>query len=267
MIMKISKKYEKFTGKIRETLMKNLKNAVVLIFLLIVPSLIIYAIHLLIFNDPSYIMKDLLAQLAFLPLFYFFSTIVIEQVLTNREKGEMIKKINMLIGVYFSEMGTRLIENFSSFDRDFEDLAKGMEKISTWSDKDFAVVKDNMQKKVFDIDSRIGGLTKLREYIIPKREFLVTLMENQNLLEHETFTELTLAVFHLCEELEFRDDLKSLPEADLDHLSGDIKRAYVLLIIEWVNYMKHLKEAYPYLYSLAVRVNPFTKEKNVVFYK
>jgi len=36
-----------------------------------------------------------------------------------------------------------------------------------------------------------------------------------------------------------------------------MKRAHVLLIVEWLAYMKHLKINYPYLFSLAVRMNPF----------
>jgi len=54
-----------------------------------------------------------------------------------------------------------------------------------------------------------------------------------------------------------RHDLKNLPEADSEHLTGDIKRAYSLLIVEWIIYMRHLYNNYPYLYSLAVRTNPF----------
>jgi hypothetical protein len=45
----------------------------------------------------------------------------------------------------------------------------------------------------------------------------------------------------------------------MEHLNFDIKRAYILLVNEWLSYMKHLKEDYPYLYSLAVRTNPFNK--------
>jgi hypothetical protein len=52
-------------------------------------------------------------------------------------------------------------------------------------------------------------------------------------------------------------DLKQLPETDCQHLSGDIKRVYGLLISEWLAYMKHLKDNYPYLFSLAARMNPF----------
>ncbi len=86
---------------------------------------------------------------------------------------------------------------------------------------------------------------------------MLRLLENQNLLEHDSFTDLLWAVFHLSEELTARSDLSALPDKDHEHLSGDIKRAYTHLIREWLKYMKHLKNDYPYLFSLAVRVNPF----------
>ncbi|MDD5585217.1 MAG: hypothetical protein PHV55_09220 [Candidatus Omnitrophica bacterium] len=40
-------------------------------------------------------------------------------------------------------------------------------------------------------------------------------------------------------------------------LSGDMKRAYQQLILRWLDYMKYLKQDYPYLFSLAMRTNPF----------
>ena len=86
---------------------------------------------------------------------------------------------------------------------------------------------------------------------------LSDLLENPNLLEHDTFTDTLWAVFHLTDELAHREDLKSLPETDVRHLSGDIDRAYKCIVAEWLEYMKHLKRDYPYLFSLAVRTNPF----------
>jgi hypothetical protein len=90
-----------------------------------------------------------------------------------------------------------------------------------------------------------------------QRDFLLRLLENPNLLEHRSFTNLLRAVFHLTEELTFRRNLHNLPQTDYEHLSVDIKRAYVLLISEWLAYMKYLRDYYPYLFSLAVRTNPF----------
>ena len=89
-------------------------------------------------------------------------------------------------------------------------------------------------------------------------------MENPNLLEHDAFANLLLAVFHLTEELAQRRDLHHLTPGDREHLAGDIERAYVLLIAEWLDYMQHLQKNYPYLFSLARRTNPFDPEASVV---
>ncbi len=84
------------------------------------------------------------------------------------------------------------------------------------------------------------------------------------MLEHETFTELLRAVFHLKEELLNRGELKGLPGSDLEHLEGDVKRAYSLLVYEWIAYMEYLKINYPYLFSLSMRTNPFDREASAV---
>ena len=104
----------------------------------------------------------------------------------------------------------------------------------------------------------------LASYLKEKRESILALLGNPNLLEHETFTDLLWAVFHLSDELERRTDLAQLQEEDRKHLEGDIQRAYGLLLVEWLEYMRHMKSAYPYLFSLACRTNPFDETACVV---
>ncbi len=70
-------------------------------------------------------------------------------------------------------------------------------------------------------------------------------------------TELLWAVFHLVEELAAREDLQSLARPAREHLAGDIKRVFVIIVAEWLSYMRHLQKEYPSLFSLAVRTNPF----------
>lgn len=89
---------------------------------------------------------------------------------------------------------------------------------------------------------------------------VIRLLENPMLLEHESFTDQLWAVFHLTDELAHRPGFDTLPKSDLDHLSGDMERIYGRLTREWVCYMRHLKDRYPYLFSLAVRLNPFQPE-------
>lgn len=89
---------------------------------------------------------------------------------------------------------------------------------------------------------------------------MVRLIEHPTLLEHENFTELLRAVFHLTEKLNYRKDLTKLPKHDRGHLSGDMKRMYKHLVTRWVDYMIHLKAFYPYLFSLEVRMSPYNPE-------
>jgi hypothetical protein len=102
----------------------------------------------------------------------------------------------------------------------------------------------------------VGDLASLKEFLSEKKVIMLTLLENPNLLEHDVFTDLLWAVMHLMEELQARRSLTGLSERDFDHLSGDLKRAHTHLLAEWITYMQHLHDDYPYLYSLAVRMNP-----------
>jgi hypothetical protein len=98
-----------------------------------------------------------------------------------------------------------------------------------------------------------------------QRQFMLGLLENPNLSEHETFTDCLWAIFHLTEELQARAGVTELPAADLRHLAGDVRRAYAALLVQWVRYVHHLKRDYPYLYSFAVRTNPYRDDVHVVF--
>ena len=90
-----------------------------------------------------------------------------------------------------------------------------------------------------------------------RKPYVMNLLSNPSLLEHESFTDLMWATSHLAEELAYREDFGKLPDTDYAHLAVDIARAYRLLVAEWVHYARHLKDNYPYMYSLVVRVNPF----------
>lgn len=106
-------------------------------------------------------------------------------------------------------------------------------------------------------------LVSLRSFLIEKGDFLLRLLENSNLLEHESFTALLRAVFHLGEELEGRKKLKQISDKDNKHIAGDIKRVYGALVHDWSNYLKYLQKNYPYLFSLALRTNPFDENASL----
>ncbi|MBI5640128.1 MAG: hypothetical protein HZA17_06875, partial [Nitrospirae bacterium] len=218
-----------------------------------------------IFHKPEDTFFYMLQDIAFVPVQVLFVTLILNQLLSVREKKALMKKMNMLIGAFYSELGTGLIRYCSAFSEDLADVRKTMLVTTKWSDRDFSNAAFVVRASDPRINSRKGDLDELRSFLDEKRSFLVSLLANPNLLEHDAFTDLLWAVFHLVEELSARDTFEGLPRPDYDHLSGDIKRAYTQLLVEWLAYMKHLKDDYPYLFSLAVRLNPMdTKAGPVV---
>jgi hypothetical protein len=227
-------------------------------------SAILYLIHYAIFRDSHHIFLYLIGDIAFLPIQVLLVSLIIDQLLSAREKRAMLKKMNMVIGAFFSEVGTQLLKSFYVFASHEDPMRKDLFENNDWSNKAFSNIHRHLKDYNYRVESQKGDLEGLRNFLLEKRDFLLRLLENPNLLEHESFTELLWAVFHLTEELASRIDLKQLPETDYKHLSGDTKRAYILLISEWLAYMKHLRDNYPYLFSLAARMNPFDPQASPI---
>lgn len=224
---------------------------------LITISVFLYFCHYAIFRDIHHIFIYLLGDIAFVPVEVLFVTLIIHQLLNEREKRTIMKKLNMVIGAFFSEIGIKLLQHFSRFDYNFDMISKNLVITNSWTEQKFLGTSKCLKNFDYNIESKKGNLEELRNFLIRKRIFLLRLLENPNLLEHETFTELLWAVSHLTEELAARTDVGKLSDVDYAHLSGDIKRAYIALITEWLEYMRHLKDKYPYLFSFALRMNPF----------
>jgi hypothetical protein len=224
---------------------------------LVVLSTLVYVIHFVIFRDVHHIFIYLVGDIAFVPIEVLLVTVIIHRLLGQREKRALLNKLNMVIGAFFNEVGTDLLKRIIALDEDFEEVRQNLLINKDWTHRDFARAHDRMAEYDYTIEVEPEALDELRDFLLAKREFLLRLLENPNLLEHESFTELLWAVTHLAEELAHRDGAFGLPAADYEHLAGDIRRAYVRIIGEWLEYMEHLQRKYPYLFSLAIRTNPF----------
>ncbi len=228
-------------------------------------SAALYLLHYLIFHDLQHILIYLLSDLAFLFLSVLFVVLLIEDMLERREKKAILNKMNMVIGTFFSEVGLELLRRFSAFVRNTDGLKPALAVAPGWSAKDFARAREAARRFGYEIRTDPAELAALRQFLTAKYAFLLRLLENPNLLEHDVFTDLLWAVFHMAEELSYRGDrLDSLPAKDYLHLAGDLKRAYSQLVAGWLAYLEHLKGAYPFLYSLAVRINPLSANPSAI---
>ena len=244
--------------------MKRLNWQVLLALSLIVLSLLLYLLHYAIFRDPHHIYIYLVGDIAFVPIEVLLVAVIVHQLLSNREKRVRLEKMNMVIGAFFSELGTNMLTFFSDYDPNLDHIRRNLIVANDWSKEEFSRVSKLLKNYGCEIDIEKADLEYISGFLVQKRDFLLRLLENPILLEHESFTQLLQAVFHLMDELENREELKQLPDSDRKHIAGDIKRAYGLLIIEWLTYMKYTRDNYPYLFSLAMRTNPFDQSASVV---
>jgi hypothetical protein len=221
-------------------------------------------IHFVIFKDAHHLVIFLLADIAFLPIEVLLVTIIIHRLLSEREKRARLEKMNMVIGVFFSEVGIELLASISRSDPGLDGIRKELMVTGVWTESEFLRVDQRLQDYEYGVDIGRADLRELKRLLVVKVDFLLRLLENPNMLEHESFTELLWAVFHLADELTRRENLERVPDTDLTHLGNDVKRVVALIGRQWVDYMKHMEKRYPYLFHLAVRTNPFDQTASVI---
>lgn len=240
--------------------MKKIKWQIKLAFGLVVLSAFLYWVTYMVFGDPHHMFLFLLEDLAFIPIEVLVVSLLIDKVIEKREKTHMLQKLNMVIGLFYTEVGTTVLKGCIKYDENIDTIENEMVIKKDWENKDFDKALKLLKKYKYSNNINSSDLERVKEFLISKRNFLMRLIENPNLLEHDTFTELLNAVFHLEEELSSRD-LSNLSEDDLEHLQNNIVRVYKYIVYDWIQYMRHVQKEYPYLFTTALRNNPFEEVK------
>ena len=88
--------------------MKRISWPILLGLSLIVLSIILYLIHYAIFRDTHHIFIYMIGDIAFVPIEILLVTLIIHRLLNEREKRARLEKLNMVIGTFFSAVGTKL---------------------------------------------------------------------------------------------------------------------------------------------------------------
>jgi hypothetical protein len=231
---------------------------------LLLLSVLFYILHYVLFRDLHHIFLYLVGDIAFVFVQVLLVTLIIDRLLQERERQARLENLNMVIGAFFSEVGKGLLQALSEVDPNNEQMRSELLVGAKWTDREFSDKRKWVGAYSYEVSIERVDWEELKLFLVGKRDFLLRILENPNLLEHEAFTELLRAVFHLVEELGARVRFEGMPGSDSAHLAMDMKRVYLRLVDEWLDYMKYLKAYYPYLFSLAVRTNPFDRAASVV---
>lgn len=228
--------------------MKKIKYYSLIAMILIFSSVIMFYFHYIVFGQLKNTMYYTIMDLCFIPINTFVVTIVFENLIERRSKREKLSKINMLVGLFFSEMGFELLNIFAKCDENSHKL-----KISFDNSR---IATDNIKEYKNDININKINFSYLKKLSIANKDILISLIGNENILEHEMFADLLMSIMHLRDELVLRD-IDNLLDNDLNHLRIDIIRVYDILLAQWIQYLFHMKNEYPYLYTTACEMSPF----------
>jgi hypothetical protein len=243
--------------------MKRWKWSILLGVGLLSTSVLIYFLHYQIFGDLRFIFFRGLANLAFVPIQGLVVTLIIAELFVIMSKRSKMQKMNMVIGAFFSELGTELLRFLYLTDPKAMELRQTVDTASDLSAREMKLLLKKLEGYPFKVRLDRSNLVPLRDLLTSRRGFMVRLLENPSLLENEKFTDMLWAVFHMTEELDARENLEDVPDSDLEHMMGDMTRSYSNLFREWLSYMRHLHDNYPFLYSFAMRTSPIEPERQV----
>lgn len=238
---------------------KRFKETILIAIILVIISLVLFYIQSQIFNDSSYIVSLIFANIAFIPLNTFFTAFIIENLIEKRNTFHKMEKLVMIKGVFFSEFGSELLQKLVKYDSNAKAISAEAHVNKNWGSKEFKKLNRVMDNHAFESNINKVPLLEISNLINKNKDFLLSIITNPVLMEHEIFSDMTVALFHLKEELQDIYINTDCPCCDDAHLRQDIKNLYRLMAKNWAAYMRHLKEEYPALFVKAMIHNPFNR--------
>lgn len=222
-------------------------------------SLILHYFHYLIFKDLHHTLIFLFADIAFIPMDVFFTAFIIEKLLENREIHHKMEKLIIIKGVFYTELGNNLLEEFVKGDSRVEEIRRDAFIKKNWGAEEFKSLEKELDEYVYHVKLEKLDLDRISEILNKEKDFLISLITNPTLMEHESFSDMVIALMHLREELTDRYNIRGYECVKWEnaHIQHDVEDAYRELTKSWVRYMKHLKKEYPKLFLKAMINNPF----------
>lgn len=228
--------------------MKKIRYYFVISFILIALSAVMFLIHYLVFGQALNTAYYSLMNLCFIPINSLVVTIILEKLIDYRAKKDRIEKINMLVGIFFTEVGGKLMHLIIDSDKDAKNYIKNFEDLNN--------IKKCLSEYDYKVDMNNIDLCSIKNILLENNNLFVTLISNENVFQHQIFTDLLMSIVHLRDEIIFMEKDDNL-ELNINHLENDVIRVYKNISIQWISYLEYLNKSYPFLYNNAIRVNPF----------
>lgn len=233
------------------------KSTMLTIITMTIMAMAIYITHYLIFGQLRSTVSSLILSLAYVPIGVMFNMLILDRIFKKSNEIRLERRINIIIGSFFHEIGNDLINTIVVGDENVDVLRYLCDASIDWDDKNFKELSEII--KVYECKITIDkiDLKLLKDILGNKEEFILDLIINSNLDDYEGFGEMLMSILHVRDEFDslFIDGI--INERDKLHMTIDICRSYKSLLIFRVDYIKNLKDYYPLMFIRLMDNSPF----------
>jgi len=146
---------------------------------LIISSFLVYFVKFIILGDPENTYFYVFNALGFLPINVLLVTLVLNELLSVRARRERMEKLNMVIGTFFSEVGTDLLHMIAQKDTGIARVADSLKIREEWREEDFERTRELFSLYRFHAVVERQDLESMKVFLKEKRNFLLRLMETR----------------------------------------------------------------------------------------
>ncbi|TLM84745.1 MAG: hypothetical protein FDZ75_07410, partial [Actinobacteria bacterium] len=105
--------------------------------------------------------RFLVGDIAFLFVQVLLVTLFIDRLMRTREREAMLQKLNMVIGAFYSQIGTRLMGRIASWDDGFDQIRQAVLIQPSWGDAEYSAAKKALRTYSYKVTAEECDLAQL----------------------------------------------------------------------------------------------------------
>ena len=150
------------------------------IVMLIIAS-IFFVSRIIVLGDPEEVVAYLWKQIGFIPVNILIVALLLDGIMSKKEREAILEKLDMLMGTFFTEIGNDLISEISKANKN-KSKTKDLKSIKNWTDKDYENKLKELRDSPIDfeadvpLEDREEFLTSIHVSIEKNREFIINLI-------------------------------------------------------------------------------------------
>lgn len=224
---------------------------------LLASSALLYCGHYYYFGQedgPGHYADKIFSHIAFLPIHALVLGMIIDGMMSFRERQSRQRKFYMFLGIFFRQMGADILSSASALCENRSELDNITVVQKDWTSRDFRRARQRLSTFKPRMLTDETMVLEMLELLRQREKDILEMTHNPLVLDFEDLYRGLISLFHLIEEIHYRNPGSGLSAGEAAHLAKDMGKSVVLLARLWLIYLEYLKAEHPMLFHCQVGV-------------